>query len=352
MKHFLIPCFVALIGSVFIKYLKQLYIKKERLKKIANATFVSVAKMNKSKILARKSLVLLLMCFGAGSHQSLHAQIFEPFQGRYIYLPGSSVASFDDVDFENTQRDPLHILETVVRFPVTIGESGSFVVPDLTYKRYFQTFDQWPEASQQPVNADHYRLVLKGIVRVSEVWDLLLLGGIAQGLNGGTGAVWENNYYRFGAGFLKDLKNGNQFGLALQWISEARIVVPIPVFKGSSPNNKWQFDVEGPRAVVEYELGENNRIRLEQKFDNDRITFTNSENSIDSYNYTHLNYALGWSRRVKGPVFFNVSGGFSPLYLTTLYDGNETSIETLRFSWEPAFSASIYVSVNPKDYID
>lgn len=205
------------------------------------------------------------------------------------------------------------------------------------------------------MSADHYRLVLKGVLKVNEIWNILLLGGIAQGLDGGAGAAWDNNYYRFGAGFLKDLKNGNQFGVAVQWISEARIVVPIPVFKGSSKNNKWQYDVEGPRAVVEYGLNENNRIRLEQKFDNDRITYPSGGegvSGIKTYNYTHLNYGIGWSRRIKGPLFFNVSGGLSPLYLTTLYDGNETSVETVRFSWEPAFSASLYVSVNPKDYID
>ncbi|MEO1055075.1 MAG: hypothetical protein AAFX87_30855 [Bacteroidota bacterium] len=284
------------------------------------------------------------------------AQIFEPFQGRYIYLPGSEVVNPDDQAFNNTQRDPLHILETVVRFPVKFGNSGSFIVPDLTYKRYFQRFDQWPQSYPQPSNADHFRLVLKGIVKVNEAWDILLLGGIAQGLDGGAAATWDNNYYRFGGGFLKDLKNGNQFGIALQWVSEARIVVPIPVFKGSSQNNKWQYDVEGPRAVVEYNLNDNNRIRLEQKFDNDRITYSENneggQNNIETYNHTHLNYALGWSRRIKGPVFFNLSGGLSPLFLTTLYDGEEVSIETVRFSWEPAFSASIYVSVNPKDYID
>ncbi len=283
------------------------------------------------------------------------AQIFEPFQGRYIYLPASDAVDADDPAFDNTQRDPLHILETVVRFPVKFGGSGSFIIPDLTYKRYFQTFNQWSKSYPQPISADHYRLVLKGILKVNEIWDILLLGGIAQGLDGSAGVSFDNNYYRFGAGFLKDLKNGNQFGLALQWISEARIVVPIPVFKGSSKNNKWQFDIEGPRAVVEYGLNENNRIRLEQKFDNDRITYASGEegeNGIETYNHTHLNYAFGWSRRIKGPVFFNVSGGLSPLYLTTLYDGSETSIETIRFSLEPAFSASIYISVNPKDYID
>lgn len=306
--------------------------------------------MNRFKL--GKRLILLVVYLGIFSTKSAYAQIFEPFQGRYIYLPGSKVASTDDDALEGTQRDPLHILETVVRFPVKFGNSGSFIVPDFTYKRYFQTYDSWPSNYSQPVNADHFRLFLKGVVKVSQAWNVLLLGGIAQGLNGGANIAWENNYYRFGAGFLKNLKNGNQFGIAVQWISEARIAVPVPIFKGASRNKKWQFDVEGPRAVVEYGLNENNRLRLEQKFDNDRITFANSINDIESYNYTHLNYALGWSGRIKGSLFFNISGSFSPLYLASLHNGSETSIETIRLSWELALSASIYVSINPKDYID
>ncbi|MEO1022189.1 MAG: hypothetical protein AAFW89_06550, partial [Bacteroidota bacterium] len=178
------------------------------------------------------------------------AQIFEPFAQRFMFIPSSTTEGFDNNSFDRSSRDPLYLHETSIRFPIQFGTSTNLIIPDFAYKRYSQSFNNWPGSFSEPHTSDHFRLVLKGVFPLDNTWNLLLLGGIAQGLNDGATLNFDQNFYRFGAGYLKNLSNGNQFGFALQWISEARLVVPVPVFKGTSRNKLWDFDVEGPRAIA------------------------------------------------------------------------------------------------------
>ncbi|MEO1023651.1 MAG: hypothetical protein AAFW89_13990, partial [Bacteroidota bacterium] len=105
--------------------------------------------------------------------------------------------------------------------------------------------------------------------------------------------------------------------------------------------------------IAERSINSLNQIRIEQKLDNDRFFFSDdAEQEATNYGYTHLNYSVGWTRTISGPVKLNVSGGVSPLFLLTLNDGRSTTIETVRFSLEPTFSATLFVSVNPNDYLD
>lgn len=299
-----------------------------------------------------KSLVVLLILTASGIYTyQASAQIFEPFNVRYMYLPRAAVAQADDPRYDETERGNLQLLETIVRFPVQ-PSARVLIVPEITYKRYFQSYHRWPDAATAPRDAHHFRVFFKGVIAINDRWNVLALGGVAQGLNRGASPNIGHIFYRVGTGFLRNLRRGRQFGLSALYIQEAKLVLPIVIYKGASANQKWQFDIEGPRAVVERALGKNGRLRYEQKLDNDRISYQDhGERPTDSYSYTHLNLSVGFSQRIRGPVFANVSAGLSPLHLLTPYDGSNRALDGLRLAWRPSLSASIYMSINPNDYV-
>ena len=279
------------------------------------------------------------------------AQSFEPLTIRYQSISSTHVASADREAFEDQDRKYLNWVDVNVRYPLWL-KNGGLILPEYGYKAFGQSFEQWPQVETEPLTAQLHRLSFKGVFPLNRKWNLLGIGVMSQGLNDGVGFNIDNNFYRFGVGFLINKDSVNLIGASVVFVSEVGLPIPVFIYKGASKSGKWLFNLEAPQlSIVEYNLVRNDtRIRFEQRLDNDRISFSsNVEDTADSYNYTHLNVSMGISQRLFGPVYANGSVGISPLNVLSLYDLDNEVIETIRFDIRPTFSFSLYVSVNPND---
>ena len=296
-----------------------------------------------------KNLTLIaawLLCHTAS------AQIFEPFNVRYRYAHPTDVSSSDTEAFEDAERDDFQFIEVMGKFPIIFKNNDALILPELIYKSSDYRFVNWSETLATPDRSQLLRFSLKGVFPLNEKWNLLAIGYASQGNNQGVDWDLSNNVYRGGLGFLVDNQAGNQIGASLLYVSEVNLPVLVFLYKGRSASGRWQFNVEAPQlSIVEYVLSPNSRIRLEQKLDNERYFYGNNQRPEDSYNVTNLNVALGFSQRLFGPAYVNLSAGLTPLNLLIVYDQDDDALETLTFDVQPTISAGFYISVNPDDYV-
>ena len=285
--------------------------------------------------------------------QVVNAQIFEPFHLRYQYLPQVEASGADDEAFERVERNSGHLFESSLRYPLMYGKKGGLVLIEYGFKAFIQDYEQWPLIEAEPLNAYHHRLAVKGVIPVNEKWNLLAIGNIAQGINQSVNWDFDQQFYRLGLGFLVQKDPINQIGLSILYVQEINFIVPAFIYKGASKNEKWLFNIEAPQlSVAAYCLSDNTRIRFEQRLDNDRFVFDDAvTQTADNYNAIQLNVSAGISQRIKGPLFFNLSAGITPLNVLMLYENRNETIETISFPVQPTFSAALYMSINPNDYV-
>lgn len=290
------------------------------------------------------SLLLLIYAFAK-------AQIFEPFTFRYQYTPSVGVSSTDFEGFENAERTEQHQLEFAFRYPITFGKRNAIILPELSHKTIGQNFDNWGTAVEEPATGNITRLFIKGVFPINDKWNILGVAAISQGVNSGVDWDFGNSYYRFGGGFLINNSVGNQIGATVQFIEEIGFPAPAFVFIGTTGEGKWNYNITFPLlSTIEYNLNESWRLRFEQRFDNDRFVLNNDNDT--NYNQTLLNLSVGMSYKVAKPIFINLQAGITPLNLLTYYEDRNTSIDSVNFEIQPTFGASLYISVNPKDYIN
>lgn len=278
------------------------------------------------------------------------AQIFEPFTLRYQNTPGVDVSDTDFPGFENAEATEQQTLEAVFRYPIKFGKKGAFILPELSHKIVGQEFDNWGSVVEEPSTGNITRLFLKGIFPVNDKWSAVGVLGIAQGVNSGVDWDFGNNYYRFGGGFLINNSKGNQIGATVQFIEEVGLPIPAFIFIGASENKKWNYNITLPLlSVIEYNLNDNWRLRFEQRFDNDR--FVLDADTESNYNQSQLNLSFGMSYRLAKPVFLNLQAGITPLNTLTYYNDRTEDIDSVSFEVTPTFGASLYISVDPNDYV-
>ncbi|MEM7550224.1 MAG: hypothetical protein AAF363_11135 [Bacteroidota bacterium] len=227
-------------------------------------------------------LVLFIFCL----NKTLQAQIFEPFNFRYRYAPSTGVNDSDEPIFDETERDDFHFFELTAKYPITFKNSNALFLPELVYKRSEFSFRNWPEQFQLPRTSNLTRFSIKSVLPVNDKWNILAVGFASQGTNEAVGWDLGNNMYRGGLGFLINNKAGNQIGTSILYISEVDLVVAAFIYKGRSKNERWQFNIEAPQlSIVEYNISNNSRLRLEQRLDNERYFF--ERNTFDeSFNLT------------------------------------------------------------------
>ncbi|WP_010182251.1 hypothetical protein [Aquimarina agarilytica] len=280
---------------------------------------------------------------------SVKAQIFEPFNLRYQHSSTAKVSKAGFEDFENTERTEQQIVEATFRYPIIFGKRNNIFLPELSHKIVGRQFDNWRSMVVEPATGNLTRLFLKGIFPVSDKWNILGVLAISQGVNSGVSWSFNHNYYRYGAGLVMNNKKGNQIGVSLLMIEELGFPAPAFIFRGTNGKN-WNYSVTFPLlTIIEYNLNKKWRLRFEEHLDNDR--FVLNINSRANYNQAILNLSIGLSYQLAKPIFMNVQAGLTPLNVLTYYEDKTTDIDTVSFDMQPTFGASIYISVNPKDYI-
>ncbi len=278
------------------------------------------------------------------------AQIFEPFTLRYQFTPSTDVSSTDFTGFEDAERTEQQIVEAAFRYPITFGKRNAIILPELSHKIMGQRFNNWGNTVEEPSTGNLTRLFLKGVFPINEKWNILGVAAISQGINSGVDWNLSNSYYRYGAGFLINNSKGNQIGASVQYIEEIGFPAPAFIFIGTTGEGKWNYNVTFPLlSIIEYNLNDNWRLRFEERFDNDRFILDKDAGS--NYNQTMLNLSLGLSYKIAKPVYLNLQAGFTPLNILTYYEDRTNDIDSVNFGIQPTFGASIYISVNPKDYL-
>ena len=282
----------------------------------------------------------------------LQAQYFEPFNLRYRLAPQTELTDSDSEIYEDTRRETFQYAEFMAKFPILIGEKKSVILPELIYKISDFDLSGFPEGIPLPDRSRMTRLSVKSSWVLTRQWSLLAFGYASQGQNRGVNWDFDNLVYRYGTGFLYRRKNGHQVGLSLTYVGESDIYFPSLIYKGKSGDKKWSFNIEAPQlSAIEYNLSENSRLRLEQKLDNEKYFFAENSQTEEAFFILNLNFGLGYSYRIAGPLFANVSAGLTAMNNLRLQNEEIETVESLSFGMRPTLLVGVYLSLDPDDFV-
>lgn len=289
--------------------------------------------------------LLLLLVTLAG--QTL-AQGFVPIQINTYFQPGSTTAEkADHTDYKSLEQARFSMYQVKIKHPFRLGKNKHVLIPEFSYKAYFQDITHWPYDNTTSYDNNQQSLNLTGIFSLHSHWKMMVTKGVMKGYN--SDVTWSDAdlLSRYGAGVLYTTSSDHTIGLTVVYSQALNFTLPVFIFRSpQSAANRWNYSIAFPRqSTISYALTEKLAIQAKEALINGRYNILKNEAGVTSIGQTGVHVTMGVQYRVAGPVYASLDGGIAMRNRINLFDHDNVSIDNIEMRLQPAISAHIFVKI-------